>query len=133
MSLLSRRLRPTKAAGSLTVTEVDVLMAVQHRGQARLSDIATFAGLNPTMLSRVVAKLEAAGLIRRLGDIADRRVCRVEVTASGTRLLKRARSERNGALCELVRGLGPAERQVVLDAVPVLEDMAESLWVSSHR
>ena len=44
---LSRRLRPTEAAGSLTATEVDVLVAAERRGPIRLSDLAGFAGLNP--------------------------------------------------------------------------------------
>ena len=95
---LSRRLRPTEAAGSLTATEVDVLVAAERRGPIRLSDLASFAGLNPTMLSRLIPKLEEAGLIRRLGVETDRRVCRVEATAKGRRLLERIRTERNDAL-----------------------------------
>ena len=64
---LSRRLRPTEAAGSLTATEVDVLVAAERRGPIRLSDLASFAGLNPTMLSRLSPSLKKSGLIRRLG------------------------------------------------------------------
>src|ERR1035441_9203322 len=74
---LSRRLRPTEAAGSLTATEVDVLVAAERRGPIRLSDLASFAGLNPTMLSRLIPKLEQAALVRRLADEGDRRVCRL--------------------------------------------------------
>src|SRR5271168_216238 len=95
---LSRRLRPTEAAGSLTPTEVDILVASEKHGPTRLSDLAAFAGLNPTMLSRLVPKLEEAGLVRRLFDESDRRVCRVEATQDGSRLLERIRSERNDAL-----------------------------------
>ena len=105
---LSRRLRPTEAAGSLTATEVDVLVAAERRGPIRLSDLASFAGLNPTMLSRLVPKLEAGGLIRRLAVEEDRRVCRVEATAKGRRLLERIRSERNDALSKRLEELDPA-------------------------
>ena len=124
---LSRRLRPTEAAGSLTATEVDVLVAAERRGPIRLSDLASFAGLNPTMLSRLVPKLEAGGLIRRLAVEGDRRVCRVEATAKGHRLLERIRSERNDALSKRLAELDPAEREAVLVALPVLEDLAERL------
>ncbi len=124
---LSRRLRPTEAAGSLTATEVDVLVAAERRGPIRLSDLASFAGLNPTMLSRLIPKLEEAGLIRRLGVEEDRRVCRVEATAKGRRLLERIRTERNDALSKRLEELGPVEREAVLVALPVLEELAERL------
>ena len=124
---LSRRLRPTQAAGSLTTTEVDVLVAAERRGPIRLSDLASFAGLNPTMLSRLIPKLETAGLVRRLSAEGDRRVCRVEATAKGYRLLERIRSERNDALSRQLSELSPDQRAVVLAALPVLEDLAERL------
>lgn len=124
---LSRRLRPTAAAGSLTTTEVDVLVAIDRHGPLRLSDLAGFAGLNPTMLSRLIPRLEAAGLLRRLVVEGDRRVCRVEISAKGRRLLERIRSERNDALSRLLRGLDPADRDALARAVPVLEVLAEQL------
>ena len=108
---LSRRLRPTEAAGSLTATEVDVLVAAERRGPIRLSDLASFAGLNPTMLSRLIPKLEKAGLVRRLGAEGDRRVCRVEATAKGHRLLERIRSERNDALSKRLAELSPDRKR----------------------
>jgi DNA-binding MarR family transcriptional regulator len=128
---LSKRLRPTAAAGALTPTEVDVLFAADRRGPLRLSDLAGFAGLNPTMLSRLVPRLEAGGLLRRLVVEGDRRVGRVDVTPKGRRLLDRIRSERNDALSQLLRGLDDPERQAVLDALPVIEELAERLLARS--
>jgi DNA-binding MarR family transcriptional regulator len=124
---LSRRLRPTAAAGTLTTTEVDVLVAGDRHGPVRLSALAAFAGLNPTMLSRLIPRLEAAGLMRRLVEEGDRRVCRVEATPKGRRLLERIRSERNDALSRLLRELDSADRDVVVAALPVLEELAERL------
>jgi DNA-binding MarR family transcriptional regulator len=124
---LSRRLRPTAAAGSLTTTEVDVLVAIDRRGPLRLSDLAGFAGLNPTMLSRLIPKLEVAGLMRRLVAEGDRRVCRVEITAKGRRLLERIRSERNDALSRLLSDLAAPDREALARAVPVLEVLAERM------
>jgi DNA-binding MarR family transcriptional regulator len=124
---LSRRLRPTAAAGSLTSTEVDVLVAAERHGPIRLSDLAGFAGLNPTMLSRLVPRLEESGLVRRLADEADRRVCRIEATTKGQRLLERVRSERNDVLSRQLAELEPAEREALALAVPVIEALAERL------
>jgi DNA-binding MarR family transcriptional regulator len=111
----------------LTTTEVDVLVAIDRRGPLRLSDLAGFAGLNPTMLSRLIPKLETAGLMRRLVVEGDRRVCRVEVTTKGRRLLERIRSERNDALSRLLRDLDARERDSVFQALPVLEALADRM------
>jgi DNA-binding MarR family transcriptional regulator len=128
VSRLARRLRPTAAAGALTAAEVDVLVAAERQGPVRLSHLATFAGLHPTMLSRVVAKLEEAGLIRRLpAEAADRRVCRVEATAKGHRLLERVRTERNDILSKKLEGLDSAQLRSLAVALPVLEELAERL------
>lgn len=124
---VSRRLKPTAAAGSWTTTEVDILIAAQRQGPIRLSDLASFAGLNPTMLSRLVPKLEAAGLVRRLRDETDRRVSRIKATNKGSHLLERIRSERNDALSRRLRDLGGEERAALARALPVLEDLAEQL------
>jgi DNA-binding MarR family transcriptional regulator len=124
---LSRRLRPTAAAGSLTTTEIDVLVAAQRRGPIRMSDLAEFTGLNPTMLSRLIPRLEEADLIRRSADEADRRVCRVEATANGDRLLGRVRSERNDALSKRLAELDSGQRAALAVALPVLEELAERL------
>jgi DNA-binding MarR family transcriptional regulator len=124
---MSRRLRPTTAAGSLTATEVDVLAASERQGPIRLSDLAVFAGLNPTTVSRLIPKLEASGLVSRIRDDSDLRVCRITATDKGSRLLERIRSERNGALSKHLRHLGGAERDALALALPVLEDLAERL------
>ena len=124
---VSRRLRPTAAAGTLTTTEVDILVAAERQGPIRLSDLAGFAGLNPTMLSRLIPKLEQAGLVRRIRDEVDKRVCRVTATPKGSRLLDRIRSERNDALSRRLRDLDASDRATLALALPILEDLAERL------
>ncbi len=124
---LSRRLRPTAAAGSLTATEVDVLVAAERQGPVRMSDLAGFSGLNPTMLSRIVPRLEEMGLLVRRSDDSDKRVSRIETTTAGHKLLDRVRAERNDALSRRLRELEGDERAALAAAVPVLELLAERL------
>jgi len=127
LARLARRLRPTTAAGSLTTTDVEVLSTVARRGPVRLSDVAALAGLNPTMLSRIVAKLEELGLLERLGDEADRRVSLVRVTPVGSALHERVRSERTDVLSTELSSLPPAARRSLSNALPALELLAERL------
>lgn len=132
VSMLARRLKPTAAAGSLTVSEVDVLATIAHRGPLRLSELAQKAGLNPTMLSRIVSKLEEHGLLRRLSDPSDGRACRVEVTAQGRRLHDRIRNERTDVLSRQLSTLDASERRVLAAALPLLEGLAEQLADTRH-
>lgn len=127
VSRMARWLRPTAAAGSLTTTEVDMLVVAEGRGPARMSDLALFCGVNPTMLSRMVPRLEELGLLARQTDPSDKRVCRVEATPEGRALLERVRSERDDVLSKLLDELGEPERRALAAATPVLEKLAERL------
>jgi DNA-binding MarR family transcriptional regulator len=83
--------------------------------------------MNPTMLSRVVCRLEEAGLLTRTPDPRDRRAALVQVTPAGRRLHARIRAERTDSLSQLIARLGAGERQVLESALPVLECTASEL------
>src|SRR4051794_36439116 len=122
---MARRLRPTRAAAGLTPTQISVLLAVVRCSPQRLADLAEREGLNPTMLSRVVANLAQAGLVRRAADPADRRAALVEATPAGKKLRERMRRERNDLLAVELAALGEAEREALLAAPPPFEALAE--------
>jgi len=124
---IARWLRPTAAAGQLTATEIDMLVVAEKHGPARMSDLASFCGLNPTMLSRMVPRLEESGFLRREADPKDGRVWRVEATKKARSLLQRVRSERNDALSRLLAELDEPEQHAIAEAIPVLEKLSERL------
>jgi DNA-binding MarR family transcriptional regulator len=92
-----------------------------------MSDFASFCGVNPTMLSRLVPKLEEAGLLSREVGPADKRVCLIAATEKARALLTRVRSEREDALSRLLDELDGPERHAIAAATPVLEKLAERL------
>ncbi|HWC85396.1 MAG TPA: MarR family winged helix-turn-helix transcriptional regulator [Solirubrobacteraceae bacterium] len=126
---LSRRLRPTAAgaAAGLTPTRISVLFTIARRGPIRLSDLAEEEGLNPTMLSRVIAGFADAGLVTRVCDPQDRRAALVEATAAGRKLCERMRGERTDVLEVALAALGEDDRRAVEQALPVLEQLAHGL------
>jgi DNA-binding MarR family transcriptional regulator len=89
--------------------------------------LATDEGLNPTMLSRIVAKLEAAGLAKRTPDELDGRVVHLAVTDAGRALYEVIRSGRAEALLSALERLSPLEQQTLGAAIPVLESVVEVL------
>jgi DNA-binding MarR family transcriptional regulator len=124
---LGRRLRQTRAGADLSPSQAEVLVTVVQRGPLRLSEVATIEGLNPTMVSRIAGKLEAAGLIGRAQDPSDRRAAFVTSTVQGRELVVRIRRERTDALTVALEGLSAGDRQALEAALPVLENLAEAL------
>jgi DNA-binding MarR family transcriptional regulator len=104
-----------------------VLATAVREGPVRITDLAELEGLNPTMLSRIVGKLEAAGLVGRTPDPSDGRVAVLAATRKGRDLVGRVRRERTDALSLVIDGLDEDQRRALVTALPVLESMAEAL------
>lgn len=126
---ISRRLRPTAAgkAAGLTPTKRAVLAHVVREGPIRVAELAEAEGINPTMLSRVIAALSEAGLLERVSDEGDRRAAWVAATAAGKRLAERMHRERTDALLVALADMGEADRRAVEKALPALEELSEQL------
>jgi DNA-binding MarR family transcriptional regulator len=124
---LNRSLRLTHVDGDLSSSQREVLTAITRRGSLRLSELAIDEGLNPTMLSRIVAKLEAADLATRTPDEADARVVHLAPTAAGRALCEEIRNERTDALLFALKHLSEEQQRTLIDAMPVLESLVETL------
>jgi DNA-binding MarR family transcriptional regulator len=127
LTRISRRVDRQTSAGALTTTQSSVLASIAIKGPIGLGELADYEGVNPTMLSRVIGKLEDAGLIERRGDESDRRAARVEVTPAGTRLRSELLAQRSALLADRLAGLPDDTVRAVLAAVPALEELADSL------
>ena len=123
----SRFLRATDAGEGLTPTELSILATISRRGSLRLTELAEFERVNPTMLSRIAARLAEARLISREADADDRRAARVEVTAKGRALHERIRAERTASLAAHLDELSADEVDALLAALPALEALADGL------
>src|ERR1700729_2729764 len=99
---LAPRIRPTRVGADLTLTETPVLATTARHGPVGLSWLAREEGMNPTMLSRVVWRLEDAGVPARRPDPRDRRAALVDATPAGRRLHERISAERTDALSHAV-------------------------------
>jgi DNA-binding MarR family transcriptional regulator len=126
---LGRELRLSQVNRSLSPSQREVLSTIARRGPSpvRLSEVAAEEGINPTMLSRIVSKLEAAKLVTRSTDGVDARVVRLAVTEAGGALWEEMRNERTDALLFALNQLSVDQRRVVLDALPVIESLEETL------
>jgi DNA-binding MarR family transcriptional regulator len=123
---LGRELRKTAAQEGLTPTQSSVLATVVRENEMPLARLAESEGLNPTMLSRVVAHLEEHDYVRREKDPIDRRAFVVQPTTQGRRLMQRLRERRTSQLLQRISQLDEAEMLQLLRALPALEHLAGS-------
>jgi DNA-binding MarR family transcriptional regulator len=130
---LARQLHAASADEGLTPTQASVLGITTARGPLSLAELIEAEGLNPTMLSRVVGKLDSFGLIRRLRDPDDSRAARVEVTLKGQRTYQRIAAQRAAIISECVAGLAPDQEAALVAALPALENLAEDLRAAVRR
>jgi DNA-binding MarR family transcriptional regulator len=79
-------------------------------GPARLSALAEDMGLDLSTISRQVAALEAAGLVARTTDVADRRASVIAATAVGTEVFARNKAIWMSAMHDLLSDWTPTER-----------------------
>lgn len=100
---------------------------VVRRGPLRVTQIANLEGINPTMLSRIVAKLEEARLVTRRADESDGRVVHVAATDEGAALYETIRRQRSDALADALNQLSPDQRRTLSESLSALEALVETL------
>ncbi len=121
---LQRRLR-AEAGDELSPTLVAALVSVERHGPLTLGRLAEFERVTPPSITRVVAALERAGLVRREADASDRRVSRVAITPDGERLLRQSRKRKAAFLARRLERLDEHDLAAVREALPVLEQLLE--------
>jgi DNA-binding MarR family transcriptional regulator len=129
---LARQLNASSTAEGLTPSQASVLALVVYRGPLSLSELADLEGLNPTMLSRVVGRLQELELIRRIPDPADLRSASVISTPEGQKVDRRVKAQRAAVVSQCVDQLSDEQEQALTAALPALEALAEALRKSAR-
>ncbi len=130
---LARELNAASRSEGLTPTQASVLGITVGRGPLSLAELTELEGLNPTMLSRVIGKLDSFGLIKRLRDPDDFRAARVEATAEGRHRHERISAQRSAVISECVAGLPADQEAALIAALPAFENLAEELRLTVQR
>ncbi|MFI0895823.1 MarR family winged helix-turn-helix transcriptional regulator [Streptomyces sp. NPDC020983] len=121
---LSRRLRSQRVDETLSPTEMSVLATLARCGSATPGELARKEHVQPPSMTRIVAMLEAKGLVRREPHPDDRRQVVVSRTEQADSMLAESRSKRNAFLASLAERLSEEELAVMREAAPVLEKLA---------
>jgi DNA-binding MarR family transcriptional regulator len=124
---LARRVRneAMSAGDDLTASRLAALATIEDLGPITLGELAAVEQVQPPSMTRIVARLEEAGLAVRVVDPDDRRVARVEITDAGRQTLARSRTRKTAFLAKRVARLAPGERAALAAALPILEQLID--------
>jgi DNA-binding MarR family transcriptional regulator len=120
----ARRLRQEAGTG-LSPSLTAALATVDRHGPLTPSELAARERVQRPTVTRVVCRLEEAGLVTRAADPADGRSALITVTPAGRALLEAARTRKDAFLSERLDALSPADRATLERAAALLEDMLE--------
>src|SRR4029453_1548629 len=104
----ARRLRQ-EAGSELSPSSAAALATIERRGPLAPSEIAEIERVKRPTITRVVARLEEAGLVERAGNPNDGRASLVSITREGTELLCRIRTRKNAYLARRLHKLDPED------------------------
>jgi DNA-binding MarR family transcriptional regulator len=121
---INRRIRPTR--DGLSHGLVSALGSVVRVGEIRPGDLARMEAVAAPTMTRLVADLEARGLITRRPDPSDGRSFFVVATEAGVDAIRRARFERAERVAALLGALPPEQLAAVQAAIDGLEAASQS-------
>jgi DNA-binding MarR family transcriptional regulator len=104
----------------LNFSALSVLHSLSRGGVMRLTDLLATEQVKQPALTRLVSKLEAAGLVSRRPDPGDGRAALLSLTAAGEMVVQSRHADRVAKLARLIDQLDDRDRAVLADAQGVL-------------
>ena len=123
---LLRRLRVRDRESGVGPAQLSALSVLVFGGAKSLGELADAEQVRPPTMSRIVAGLQCARLVRRHATDDGRRV-RLEATPRGVSLMWESRQRRVESLAKAVIGLSESESQQLAEALRLLQQIIRSL------
>jgi DNA-binding MarR family transcriptional regulator len=122
---LNRALRREIHSLGVTGGQVSLLVQIQRSPGVGVRELATRERMSVPGMSKYVARLESAGLIRKT-ELADKRRVGIELTDEGDRVLASVKRRRTAWLADHLRNLDPHQLDAIDAAIePLLQLLDE--------
>ena len=121
---LARRMRQQRADSSLTLSQLATLATLERHGPLTPGELAAHEKVQPPSMTRLVASLEAAGVVTRTPHPTDGRQVLVAAAPQGLALLREDRRRRDAWLAQRLRDLPAEDLDVLRRAAVVLDRLA---------
>ena len=124
---LLRRLRIRDREVGVGPAQLSALSVLVFGGPKSLAELAEAEQVKAPTMSRIVASLLQAKLVRKSTDKQDRRAVVIQATEKGIRIMQEGRRRRVEALAAAVRGLAEKEIVHLLEAAQVMEQLGRQV------
>jgi len=121
---VARRLRQ-EAGTDLSPSLSAALATVNRFGPLTPTELAARERVQRPTITRVICRLEEAGLVTRAADPTDGRSALITVSPAGRALLTEIRTRKDAFLSERLDALDPQDRATLERAAALLEGMLE--------
>src|SRR6266849_4953885 len=123
---LLRRLRVRDRESGVGPAQLSALSVLVFGGPRSLGELADAEQVRPPTMSRIVAGLERAGLVKRRKTEDGRRV-RLEASARGTKILQEGRKRRVESLAKALYLLSERQQKQLAELVELLQRVIRNL------
>ena len=123
----------TRRAATLGVTGAQwkVLFKLSLKPGIRQVELADMLDIEPITLTRILDRLQEAGLIERSSDPADRRAWRLHVTAKAKPLVAKLRAIADEMTADAFAGIDPKDIQTTRQVLALVRERAGQFAVIS--
>ena len=119
---LARRLRQMRDDSvDLNSNQLSAMAVLLNSGDLLMGELAAAEKMQPPSMTRIVNGLEARGFVARRPHPDDRRQCLVTLSDEGRKILLANRRRRDEWLAVRIAQLAPGEREVLREAIAILE------------
>lgn len=116
----SRILRSRTASDDVSASQFSVLAFLDRSGESTPGALAEFEHVTPPVMTRILGRLEDAGLVVRSTHPGDGRQVLVTLTEPGVQVVLHGRAERDSWLRARIGSADPEERETLRAATELL-------------
>lgn len=105
-----------REARQVSLPQFRTLLALDGLGRISSSTLAAHLGLAASAITRMVDRLQNAGLVERGADARNRCIHTVELTQAGRELVSKVLARRHARLAEVLARMSPDEHEAAVQA-----------------
>lgn len=126
ISRVLRRLRTEANPTELALSQMGVLSRLEQSGPLNTADLARAELMKPQSMGVILGSLEREGLVERQPHPTDRRQILFALTEAGAAVRTKHRAMKRDWLVGALAKLHPAQREVLVAAIPVIRQVGDS-------
>jgi DNA-binding MarR family transcriptional regulator len=123
---LGRRMRHHAPHPELSLGQLAALRSLERHGPMSPGELASHEKVQPPSMTKIVARLEELGYVRRTPHADDKRQVVVTISVDGLALLDDDRRRRDAWVSQRLAALTPEEVAALRKALPALEKLSRA-------